>query len=500
MIDKLPEDIWVTILPFLHDFKEGGNYCKGNCTYLSKGIHAIVIKFLLKNHVFILPREHAQLFRACNISVFHYKGQDHWTDPLPDHIQEIRDLDFEWKHKWPSKLTSLAWFTPKQEPVEWPRNLRKLSLLLDTHMPTLELPPTLEKLSLGTYHLVVPFDYLVVPLGVEFLEIESDINVPLVNYTLPKGLKTLKLGWKYNHPIDGVVWPESLEELDLGMDFNQPLIADDVLPQSLRVLIFSWRFNQEVRHLRWPPNLKKLEFNSDFNRSMDGVKLPDTLECLEFGDEFAQPITGLRLPSGLHTLRFSYEFNHSLRKVRMPPNLHTLYLSWRYSRSLHKVSLRNVKRLHLGEHFRPKNPAVRWPQNLIELAIDCNDVRMFEHLPKGLRILSLSGFNLPIARGMFPDCIISLELGDQFNRSLGEALPKSLTRLKLGSWFNQPLDNVVWPRRLEFIDFSTRFNHSLKPVPSTVERIVIYSGYPHPIEFQGTVHRVEYPFKSAQYY
>jgi hypothetical protein len=94
-------------------------------------------------------------------------------------------------------------------------------------------------------------------------------------------------------------------------------------------------------------------------------------------------------------------------------------------------------------------------------------------------------FNQSLDNVVFPKSLQSITFGYWFNQSLDKAvLPKSLQSITFGDRFNQSLDNVVFPKSLQSITFDYSFNQSLDNVvfPKSLQSITFGHCFNQPLD------------------
>ena len=97
--------------------------------------------------------------------------------------------------------------------------------------------------------------------------------------------------------------------------------------------------------------------------------------------------------------------------------------------------------------------------------VGIDSVNQLVDLPVSLRSLTFSHiFNEALDVKCFPNGLLSLTLGCDFNQSFDVTLPSNLQELTFGARFNQPLDQVIWPSGLKRLTFGSQFDQSLDEV------------------------------------
>lgn len=137
-----------------------------------------------------------------------------------------------------------------------------------------------------------------------------------------------------------------------------------------------------------------------------------------------------------------------------------------------------MTRLTLEVDLKGSLRDVSFPDSLEELHFLCHKfiVNKAEvRWPRGLKRLTLEGswnMRFHASRGAWPETLESLACGTCFNQPLGGdvlELPSGLREFSLGVDFNQSLEGVRWPPRLEKLVLSHRYNQSLSQIPWSTE-------------------------------
>jgi len=199
------------------------------------------------------------------------------------------------------------------------------------------------------------------------------------------------------------------------------------------------------------------------------LELPESLQSLTINTH-AQPLSEMDLPINLHVLRFGGYWNRECEPVHLPQRLQILTLSHGFSRNPRS-------NLVLGP---AKDQQLNLPPNLKSLTFGgrCNHPVQDVKLPEGLQELRFGGFNQSIDGMIFPSRLQSLTLGPSFNQSLEKVLlPDTLKKITFGHFFNQSLEWVKLPSSLQELTFGYSFNQSLEGVvlPDTLE--ILTFGY-----------------------
>jgi hypothetical protein len=152
-----------------------------------------------------------------------------------------------------------------------------------------------------------------------------------------------------------------------------------------------------------------------------------------------------------------------------------------------------VKQVMFGTNY---NQSIRecLPSSITHLLFRSHFNKSIEGcLPVSITHLSIRGyFNQPI-KNCIPFGVTHLRFGVLFNQPIEESVPSSVTHLIFGNDFNQTIKNNI-PSSVTHLVFHIGFN---KPVidiiPSSVTHLVLYKCYPHDIPTNIHVKLVDYP-------
>jgi hypothetical protein len=159
------------------------------------------------------------------------------------------------------------------EIIKFPSKLMKLSITYDGHSENLELPQSLQEISLGWgFNEVLQYGFF--PIGLKVLEMGTNFNQPITELSNLANLTTLKLGHNFNQSINDL--PVNLRFLTL-LGYNQPLPK---LPIHLEELFLGHAFTYSISIGILPCNLKKLACRQ-YNHLLRSGLLPNTLEYLQ---------------------------------------------------------------------------------------------------------------------------------------------------------------------------------------------------------------------------
>jgi len=162
------------------------------------------------------------------------------------------------------------------------------------------------------------------------------------------------------------------------------------------------------------------------------------------------------LPLSLRVLKLGNNFNKLIDENVLPPLLKRLKFGIKYNKPINK--------------------------NVLPLAL--------EYLEFNDNITEFKGFNKKIEKGVLPESLLSLQLGQEYQYSIenvlpacgannpttGLVLPKGLTELKLGGCFNKRLEEKMLSTSLRHLTFGYSYSHSIKKniLPKSLEELHIY--------------------------
>lgn len=288
---------------------------------------------------------------------------------------------------------------------------------------------------------------------------------------LPASLQVFHTGPNFNKRVDHL--PNGLIELHLGSSFRRTV---DALPKTLRVLhIMSLYFVGTIDRL--PDSLVLLDIGIVFNQPID--HLPSSLQILVLRGAFNQPLE--KLPPSLKRLELGLMFAHNIDKL--PTSLTYLYLViWRHQ-NLDELP-RSVEYLGIGQETRP--PTLQPIHNIIintefekisDFVVTFKVGTLFSPCTvfggKRLAHLDLrnSGFNNDVVS--WPESLTHLWLSEEFNAPISGSLPDTVTYIRFGNHFDQPVS--IWPSSLRTLIFGSSFNQPLDNLPGTL--ITLKCGY-----------------------
>jgi len=105
-----------------------------------------------------------------------------------------------------------------------------------------------------------------------------------------------------------------------------------------------------------------------------------------------------------------------------------------------------------------------------------------KNLPNTLNILFLEDkFNEPV---QLPSSITHLKFGDNFDQPV-ENLPSSITHLTFGKKFNQSIDNL--PTSITHLTFESDFNQPVENLPSSITDLTFGENFNQPIDLPSSI-------------
>ena len=442
-----------------------------SCTFVPTNVHA-AWRFI---HGLATEDEDYSLEGVTTLSHLHNSGVRHVPKSLQKLMlssnSQIKDLDL------PCSLESLSvWGTfVRLQNLNLPVQLRELSLCFK--------PDFSDKM--------IDFSKILAQVPLQHLTLSGGCirNLNLKCATFPPTLETLVLGDFYGS-LKSVNFPATLRSLTVGDEFNHSLHGVN-LPASLRNLKFGRAFNQSFQGVVLPRNLQELTFGDDFNHSLEGVELPASLGSLTFGWHFNQSLDRMALPKGLGRLVLGPERTHrrvpmpttlqsltsggnfeSLDIVRWPDSLRSLTLGGFFNQRLKPGALPgNLQTLIFGDEFNQSLEGVRFPASLQNLTFgrdfSVSRNRDVLDLPQSLQSLHFCPEETSRARGEGLYDVILYAIGPPPPPPPGGAgewpvvLPNSLQSLTLDFGFNDSLQNMKWPTTLRSLTFGHAFNQIL---------------------------------------
>lgn len=237
----------------------------------------------------------------------------------------------------------------------------------------------------------------------------------------------------------------------------------------------------------------------------------ETLVALDLGVTFQQDLSTVALPAGVRELRLGGAFNRCIRKIAWPASLEQLSFGYRFNKPIDGVRWpATLKQLTFGDKFDQPLPlmqdasdagvAIAWPPNLESLVFGAD----FSHkvagggfdgggrLPTSLRRLTLSeGFQQHVDAVDWPsrleelslDCVYVSDLGP--GRPAAACLPKGLKKLRMDLSFHQSVQDVfpLLPGTLQELQFGDQFNQPLDGVVwPRLNKLAFGESFNQPIE------------------
>ncbi|GAM28396.1 hypothetical protein SAMD00019534_115720 [Acytostelium subglobosum LB1] len=248
--------------------------------------------------------------------------------------------------------------------------------------------------------------------------------------------------------------------------------------------MFEKSFNMPLSTLTIPSHVSKLDFtHSSYDLPIQPGDIPDNITDINLNGVYNQPFQPGSLPPSTRILILGV-YNHPLTPGTLPAALEELWLGSDMDSGEQIISgalPSSIKSIG-GCYRHPLHPG-DLPPNLESLNMD-----FFEHpilpgvLPASLTSLEFHGYSHAIEPGMLPPNLKTLITKDEFTLQVG-ALPKTLTSLTLGMYFNQEIMCDVLPTGLLSLDLGGYYNHQLKPniLPNTLTSLTLSIFHNQPI-------------------
>jgi hypothetical protein len=190
--------------------------------------------------------------------------------------------------------------------------------------------------------------------------------------------------------------------------------------------------------------------------------LPPSLTRLEILGNTVIDIEHIpQLPS-LTDLSLSGCINEQIDHLHWAPNVTRLVMPCIWNAPQHSLAccIGDLNRLHtldMGDAFDETLLSIPWPASLTSLRLGHSFREPLDGLPIMLRELVVGdAFNQSIDTTVWPDTLTSIELGNSFNCPLHN-LPTHLTRLHVGRCFRTSCIGVVWP--VSLVELSVPYTH-----------------------------------------
>eukprot|EP00435_Cladocopium_sp_Y103_P025660 s590_g6.t1 len=393
-----------------------------------------------------------------------------------------RDVDGQSVHKRLLLPTSLLEVSLPMRPINFehlidslPANVRSLTFHANCTQPcgVLRWPKKVEEMYFED-NFTQSLEAMPLPEFLRVLSIRGYYNQSLANVYFPSTLDTFILQPHYAVSLERAVLPETLRVLHLGGSFSTHLLPKQ-LPRNLHELTFNCRFDSPVVHLVFPDGLVELTLAGSFNDCMNAVSLPRGLQRLTFGKYYSQESSDWRPPQDLRELRYGDRYNFPLPQGLLPQSLRVLVFGKSFNQDMRSTTLPDsLEALEFGTDFdfvrNFGHCGPRWPERLRRLQVDDAHVApaMSVHclLPKTLTELIMGPFfDLPSQGEALPPRLEQLTFGLYFNRSLqGFIWPLLLETINFGLSYNQSIAGVQWPQRLRILRFGEQFNQPLEGV------------------------------------
>ena len=275
------------------------------------------------------------------------------------------------------------------------------------------------------------------PIFTEFPKIRLHSFNCILGVVIFTHAKQLNMYDGFSEYIPTDMFPKTLESMRLNKSYGQR-ITPGIFPSSLKELYFDEYFNEVIMPGVLPKGLKRLGFYDDMNT-------PYTASS-----KFNQRIEPGLLPQGLEELQLGTGYTEELLLGSLPASLTSLKC---WTRSFNLQSRRNYELFGAGV----------LPPNLKSLVL--GDILILPGaLPIGLREIEFHcNTLLPLRSHGFPNSVIKLTLGGDFNQRMSDfELPPNLQELAFGDYFNQNLLPGILPETLTCLHLGREFNTELK--------------------------------------
>jgi hypothetical protein len=157
------------------------------------------------------------------------------------------------------------------------------------------------------------------------------------------------------------------------------------------------------------------------------------------------------LPSHLQELTLSDDFNADVANVVWPSALTSLIGGGLNQPFVSFAGCTNLRELNLQSFDISPLPVL--PLSLQVLQCDRFSHAITDELPNALTHLSLRCWNHDPTRVKWPNSLLTIDFGDEYNHPLvGVSWPTQLRELVLGKKFAQTFENVQFPKSLRELD------------------------------------------------
>ncbi len=180
--------------------------------------------------------------------------------------------------------------------------------------------------------------------------------------------------------------------------------------------------------------------------------------------------------------------------VQLPPRLQSLVFGNVVCQGEIKLPETLKVLTFAGDNCSIEDATFRFPEGLEHLEfmneMYADNVQVLSSLPQGLKSLSFSSFNEPVGDLKFPERLEFLDLGDDFNQPVSQLhLPPGLLELEFGYSFNQPVDDLKLPQSLQKLKMGKSFNQPLDGIklPNGIKSITLF-------DFNQDISNVQFPY------
>jgi len=338
------------------------------------------------------------------------------------------------------------------------KNIRKQLL---SHLTSFEITLAYFK----RYHSNIPSDVLDVTLCIKENDLNSFIQSKQSNPLLfdkVKGIYFYGL-WRrgLTLPVDLLVNLKSLNYVGFDISF-QSEIENGFIPEGVKTVCYERGVDSDLVPGFFPSSLTHLRAESSITSgAIQDDSLPQSLASLELGEYFEGDLNDQTLPRNLVSLDLGTSYYGDITKDTIPDTVTNL-------------SFCGV----VDEDYC-------FPPKLTTLKITCLNMPlaygMFPNTLTSLEFIDIM-FDEPLALGILPESLKSLHLGTYDLELVPGSLPQHLETLSLG-YYENPLFEGLLPPSLTSLDLG-KSNHPIDIgiLPSKLTQLRLPEIYDHPIE------------------
>lgn len=247
--------------------------------------------------------------------------------------------------------------------------------------------------------------------------------------------------WNREYPLPPL--PNGVIALEFNCMYSYPL---NNLPNSLEVLYFEHYYDAKHEYLyNLPSNLYQLIFNFGCFAPLN--YLPESLKVLHLCQSYNQ--SSANLPIGLKVLSFSHETFSDDEIIIYPPGLEILNLD--NYKSYSTINIHDSNDSHIMNEYLEEIRNLEHRLNFANLPVSLKIL----HLPRikisnlnevMLRLTNIEQLHIssdyPQLLSTYPPNIKSIYMNHSYDYELA-SLPASLTYLKIGIYYEQPLECLL---------------------------------------------------------